>query len=161
MESFGLKNFQKEQLLTITKSFNSRLSTIKDLRLKDQQKDVPTEEGHFSWIFQLWGIHTNEVRRCCGLQTYLYLNFVKQSAYFFAFVAVVSCGTLLPTYSLGDTNEHQLSNKLEKYTLLNALGKPHKMWVVFTITVVIGLGGHLFVYFFERLAQTKREQYAD
>ena len=75
--------------------------------------------------------------------------FVRRSTQFFFFISLFSCGTLIPTYIYGDTNESTLQNSLDRYTLVNALGKPYKMWIVFTVTVVIGISGHLFVYFFE------------
>jgi hypothetical protein len=74
--------------------------------------------------------------------------FVKKSAQFFFVVMIISNGILLPTYLYGDTNEASLSNSAERYTLLNAIGKPMKMWIVFTVTIIIGISGHLFVYFF-------------
>ena len=75
--------------------------------------------------------------------------FVKRSAIFFAWVAFVSGITLIPTYLYGDTNEANLQLPMERYTLLNAIGKPYKMWIVFTVTIVIGLSGIIFVYFFQ------------
>lgn len=78
----------------------------------------------------------------------MFLMFVKKSAQFFFVVMIISNGILLPTYLYGDTNEASLSNSAERYTLLNAIGKPMKMWIVFTVTIIIGISGHLFVYFF-------------
>ena len=93
-------------------------------------------------------IDESEIRRCCGLEAFLYLMFVRFSAYYFAFVSVFSGSILLPTYLLGETNDAELQNSLESITLLNALGKPKKMWIVFAVTVVIGISGHLFVYLY-------------
>jgi hypothetical protein len=42
------------------------------------------------------------------LEAYLYLMFVRFSAYYFAFVSVFSCSILLPTYLLGETNDAEL-----------------------------------------------------
>ena len=50
---------------------------------------------------------------------------------------------------------------MEKYTLLNVIGKPMKMWIVFTVTVIIGISGHLFVYFFESSISAKKIQYEE
>ena len=88
----------------------------------------------------------DEFRKCCGLEAYLYLTFVRRSANFFGFVSLFTVSTLVPTYTLGQTNGE---NDLEKYTLLNAIGIPYKMWIVFTVTIIIGISGHLFVYFFQ------------
>lgn len=45
--------------------------------------------------------------------------------------------------------------------MLNAIGKPMKMWIVFTVTIIIGISGHLFVYFFETSIETKKVQYEE
>ena len=74
---------------------------------------------------------------------------MRRSAWFFAFIAFISASTLLPTFLFGETNEDKLSYELERSTLLNAHGKPIKMWIVFTTTIIIGISGHLFVYFFQ------------
>lgn len=77
--------------------------------------------------------------------------FVRASAKFFLFVSVFSCSILVPTYTYGEIDDDtQFSNSLDRYTLLNALGKPMKMWIVFTVTVIIGISGHLFVYFVQK-----------
>ncbi len=96
----------------------------------------------------MWNIPAEDIRRCCGLEAYLFLMFVKKSAQFFFVVTIISNCILLPTYLYGDTNEANLANSAERYTLLNAIGKPMKMWIVFTVTIIIGISGHLFVYFF-------------
>ena len=36
-----------------------------------------------------------------------------------------------------------------------------KMWIVFTITIIIGISGHLFVYFFETSIAVKKIQYEE
>lgn len=69
---------------------------------------------------------------------------------------IISNGILLPMYLYGDTNEKELQASAERYTLLNAIGKPMKMWIVFTVTVIIGISGHLFVYFFETSIAAKK-----
>ena len=91
------------------------------------------------------------------MEAYLFLMFVKKSAQFFFFVSLISNGILLPTYIYGDTNEAELQNSNERYTLLNAIGKPMKMWIVFTVTIVIGISGHLFVYFYETSIASKKK----
>lgn len=54
-----------------------------------------------------------------------------------------------------------MTTSAERYTLLNAIGKPMKMWIVFTVTIIIGISGHLFVYFFQTSIATKKLQYED
>jgi hypothetical protein len=103
----------------------------------------------------------DELRKCCGLEAYLYLTFVRRSANFFGFVSLFTVCTLIPTYSLGITNEEKLNNSLEQYTLLNAIGKPMKMWIVFTVTIIIGISGHLFVYFFQSNIESKKSAYEE
>ena len=95
------------------------------------------------------------------MEAYLFLMFVKKSAQFFFFVSLISNGILLPTYVYGETNEAELQNSNERYTLLNAIGKPMKMWIVFTVTIVIGISGHLFVYFYETSIASKKKQYEE
>jgi len=109
----------------------------------------------------LWNIPMEDIRRCCGLEAYLFLMFVKKSAQFFFVVMILSNGILLPVYLYGDTNEATLANSAERYTLLNAIGKPMKMWIVFTVTIIIGISGHLFVYFFQTSIANKKTQYED
>jgi len=36
-----------------------------------------------------------------------------------------------------------------------------KMWIVFTVTIIIGISGHLFVYFFETSIDAKKTQYEE
>jgi hypothetical protein len=147
MESFGLKDLSKEQLLTITKSFNTKLrQTGLD---KNEEEETVKQLSYFGWLPELISISSTEVRKCCGLEAYLYLMFVRGSAQFFALVSVISLGTLIPTYTLGESNHVEYDNYMDRFTLLSALGKPYKMWIVFTVTVVIGISGHLFVYFFQ------------
>lgn len=144
MCSFGLKDFYREHLLTVKNSKNTILRTV----ITDENVYEESKPGYFAWVKELWQVRAEEVRTNCGLESHLYLTFVKRSAYFFGWVAFISGSTLLPTYLSGETNEEHLAYSLEKYTLLNAIGKPFKMWVVFTVTIVIGISGHLFVYFF-------------
>jgi len=49
---------------------------------------------------------------------------------------------------VGDTNEEKL-NKEDSFTLLNAVDKTQKMWIVLYATFTVGFGGHIFVYMFE------------
>jgi hypothetical protein len=93
-------------LLTITKSFNTKLrttdpppETANDNQAEDNSRP---NAGYFSWLPELYNISATEVRKCCGLEAYLYLMFVRGSAQFFAFVSVISVGTLVPTYTYGE-----------------------------------------------------------
>ena len=104
----------------------------------------------------MWQITSDEVNRCCGLEAYLYLKFLKSSAIFFAWVAIVSGSVLIPTYIYGETNSRELMFSMERYTLLNAIGKPFKMWIVFGAPVVVGVSGFLFVYFFQYSVDEKK-----
>jgi len=71
-------------------------------------------------------------------------------------------GILIPTYSYGENSDDKgFDNYLDRFTLLNALGKPMKMWIVFTVTVVIGISGHLFVYFYQSQVKNKKHQYEE
>lgn len=36
-----------------------------------------------------------------------------------------------------------------------------KMWIVFTVTIIIGISGHLFVYFYETSIASKKKQYEE
>lgn len=84
MDSFGLHYFMKEQLLTITKSFNSKLRTQlndkEDIRTPLRPQEIVSKESYFGWVSDLWAINSEEIRHCCGLEAYLYLTFVKRSA---------------------------------------------------------------------------------
>lgn len=84
------------------------------------------------------------------------MKFLKSSAIFFAWVAIVSGSVLIPTYIYGETNSRELMFSMERYTLLNAIGKPFKMWIVFGVTVVVGVSGFLFVYFFQYSVDEKK-----
>jgi hypothetical protein len=68
---------------------------------------------------------------------------------FFLLVSVFSGVTLVPTFIYGNEDPDGSLFDMERYTLINALNSPVKMWIVFVVTVVIGVSGHLFVYFHE------------
>ncbi len=162
LASFGLKGFTKEQLHKITQKFNLRLNEQPKGTYHNNETIEKTEKNsYFGWLSELIKIDESEIRRCCGLEAYLYLMFVRFSAYYFAFVSVFSGSILLPTYLLGETNDAELQNSLESITLLNALGKPKKMWIVFAVTVVIGISGHLFVYLYQSTIKIKRLKYEE
>jgi len=74
---------------------------------------------------------------------------MQHNAVFFGIVATISCCTLIPTYQIGKTNKEKLTSPTDQLTLLNALGHPEKMWVVFIITFVIGIIGHVSIYLYE------------
>jgi len=46
----------------------------------------------------LYSIHVDEIRKCCGLEAFLYLMFVKASAKFFLLISLLSTFVLIPTY---------------------------------------------------------------
>ena len=96
------------------------------------------------------------MRKCCGLDAYIYLKFMHHNAIFFLVIATISCCSLLPTYLLGETNKERLTGASDKFTLLNALGHTQKMWIVFIITFVVGICGHIFIYIYEQNIEADR-----
>ena len=102
----------------------------------------------------IWQIELNECRKHCGTDAYIYLLFLRNSSIFFLCLSFVSCALLL-MYKLGDTNENALFNSMQTLTLLNAMGKTNKMWVVLIATFTVGIGGHIFVYMFETAVYAK------
>ena len=72
---------------------------------------------------------------------------------------MVSFGVFVPTYVSG--SQADLQNSMDRYTLINAIGQPVKMWIVFAVTVVIGISGHIFVYGFERTVRQKMDQHRE
>lgn len=68
-----------------------------------------------------------------------------------SFVAIA----LLMIYKNGDTNDNELVSYMQTMTLLNAMGKTNKMWVVLIATFAVGIGGHIFVYMFETSVNLK------
>ena len=102
----------------------------------------------------IWQIELNECRKHCGTDAYIYLLFLRNSSIFFLCLSFVSCALLL-MYKLGDTNENALFNSMQTMTLLNAMGKTNKMWVVLIATFTVGIGGHIFVYMFETAVYAK------
>jgi hypothetical protein len=66
----------------------------------------------------------------------------------------------VPIYYFGDNNDDKLRSTLERFTLLNVIGKPEKLWLVFGVTIVIATSGHLFIYFFGQSVKSKTQQFA-
>lgn len=67
--------------------------------------------------------------------------------YFFC-VSLCSTPLLLAYMYSGDTNEANLLDERERFTLLNALGNYYLMWGVFGVSTLVAVMGHVFIYLF-------------
>ena len=131
MDSLGLHNISDHHVSQMMGNFS-----FKEIRLETPPPEMPEIQVHpenrptsvervqsyFHWLYELWQIDLDECRKYCGLDTYIYLRFLRDSCAFFLFVTIASNGMLLPTYLLGETNEATLTDSMDRLTLMNALG---------------------------------------
>jgi hypothetical protein len=107
---------------------------------------------------ELYNIDSSkELAENCGLEASLYIMFIKYSAWFFAFVSVLTCSVLLPAYWTGTSTGVQSPH--HRFTLLNAIYDVNIHFYVFVVTVAIGVSGHVFVYMYRTNAEDWTHKY--
>lgn len=82
-----------------------------------------------------------------GLDSLIYLLFMKYMGFYFLVTATLSCVVMLPTFL------YQSDDKLEylnKYTLLNGLNNKSKQWIFFYVTILASLIDHAFLLLYKK-----------
>lgn len=104
-----------------------------------------------SFSYDLYHYDDRHVRNICGTDVVLYLIFLRYSAILFGIISLVNI-VLLILYYTADDNEHYTI--LQRLTVLNNLKNYYLMWIVFFLTIVFSMFGHMLLH----LLEEKRRQ---
>ena len=104
-------------------------------------------EEYFDWVHKLYQVEEDVVIRMNGLDSLIYLLFMKYIGFYFAVTATLSMVVLLPTYLWQSDDDLAYLNK---YTLLNGINNQTKQWIFFYVTFLCGICDHVFLLLYKR-----------
>jgi hypothetical protein len=122
-------------------------------------------KGIFQWMIEIIRMNIEQVRTICNYDAYIYIFYLRMSAYFFAILTVLNSACLVIYLYVDPEHDRDLSY-LQKLTILSMYNSKTKIMCIYVMTIINSIAGYIFLYLFMKIFQKTefqdyKEDYGD
>jgi hypothetical protein len=110
-------------------------------------------------------MNIEQVRTICNYDAYIYIFYLRMSAYFFAILTVLNSACLVIYLYVDPEHDRDLSY-LQRLTILSMYNSKTKIMCIYVMTIINSIAGYIFLYLFMKIFQKTefqdyKEDYGD